>query len=70
MEGRCQLLSQPRVPHLGNAFFFFPAVFAPVFALVSLGKPQPCGHGTLTVPSEERKAHPCTRRISQCLSSL
>jgi len=45
-EGRCQQLCQPRVLHLGTTFFFFPAIFAPVFALVCSGKPRPRGHGT------------------------
>lgn len=41
-EGRCQRLRQPHVPHLGTAFSFFffpPAVFALLFAVICSGKP-------------------------------
>lgn len=64
-EGRCQRLRQPRVPHLGTAFYFFPAAFAPAFALVCLGKPHPRDRGTPAVPPEEREAHPWARGMAR-----
>lgn len=65
-EGRCQRLRQPRVPHLGIAFYFFlPAAFAPAFALVCPGKPHPRDHGTPTVPLEGCKARAWARRMSR-----
>lgn len=40
---------------------FFPAAFAPAFALVCLGKPHPRDRGTSAVPPEGREAHPWAR---------
>lgn len=67
-EGRCQRLRQRRVPHLGTAsfFFFFPAVFAPAFALVCWGKPRPCGHRTPTPSCEGFNPFPHAWRVSRC----